>query len=79
MDGPLNELLDKQKLYFNRFLEKNKDRLREQIECPICYGTFTYFNKNKHNKSKRHLRMAEKQKEKELISEDLATHLYGSP
>ena len=72
---------NKQRFYFNQFRERNKERLKEQIECPICFGTYTYFNKTKHHKSKRHMRMVERQKkieESKLLSIDLSTHLYGS-
>ena len=43
-----------QKKYNDTFKEKNKDKVKEKIECPICFGTYTYFNKSKHNLSKRH-------------------------
>jgi len=46
--------------YVRKFIEKNKDVINNKIECPICYSTYTYFNKSKHLKTKRHLKMLEK-------------------
>lgn len=48
-----------QNAYNKRFQEKNADKLKENITCPICYGTYTYFNKSKHLKSQRHIRACE--------------------
>jgi len=41
--------------YVKIFIEKNKDKIKEKIQCPICYSSYTYFNKSKHYKTKRHL------------------------
>lgn len=48
------------KNYIKKFIEKNKERIKEKTECPICYSTYTYFNKSKHIKTKRHLKCLEK-------------------
>ena len=41
---------------YKKFIEENKDKIKEKIECVICKGSYTYFNKSKHNKTKRHLK-----------------------
>ena len=46
--------------YVRKFIEKNKNMINNKIECPICYSTYTYFNKSKHYKTKRHLKMLER-------------------
>lgn len=46
--------------YVKKFIEKNKNMINSKIECPICYSTYTYFNKAKHYKTKRHLKMLER-------------------
>lgn len=43
-----------QKEYRNVFNEKNKERIEQQQKCELCGGTYTYFNKSKHNKTKLH-------------------------
>lgn len=45
---------EKRKQYINTFMIKNKGRISEKIICEVCKGTYTYFNKNKHTKTKRH-------------------------
>lgn len=41
------------KLYYNEFKERNKDKINEKVDCPICGGNYTYFNKSRHLKTKR--------------------------
>ena len=41
---------------YKKFIEDNKDKIKQKIECVICKGSYTYFNKSKHNKTKRHLK-----------------------
>jgi len=43
------------KKYLKKFIEKNKDEINKKITCPICFSTYSYFNKSKHFKTKRHL------------------------
>ena len=45
---------EKRKKYNNNFMTNNKDKIIEQIVCPVCRGHFTYFNKSRHNKTTRH-------------------------
>lgn len=46
------------KVHRQKFLEKNKEKIKEKVQCPICYSTYTYFNKSKHFKTKRHLTLS---------------------
>lgn len=41
--------------YHNTFMKKNEEKIKQRIICESCYGKYTYFNKSKHNKSKRHI------------------------
>jgi hypothetical protein len=41
--------------YVKKFIENNKDKINLKIQCHICYSSYTYFNKSKHFKTKRHL------------------------
>ena len=41
------------KLYYNDFKERNKDKINEKVDCPICGGNYTYFNKSRDLKTKR--------------------------
>ena len=45
---------EKRKQYNNAFMNKNKDKIVEQVECPLCKGHYTYYNKSRHNKTARH-------------------------
>ena len=48
--------------YVRRFIDKNKDKIKEKTICYICLGSYTYFNKSKHCKSKKHLAFVNRQK-----------------
>jgi len=48
--------------YVNKFITKNKDKLKEKIICNICLSTYTYFNKYTHQKTKRHQTFLNKNK-----------------
>ena len=64
-----NKKVNKSKINFNNFLNKNKDKIKEKIICPLCFGSYTYFNKSVHIRTKRHLRMEEnKQNNKTIIN-----------
>jgi len=52
------------KNYLKQFKIKHKDTIKQKIECPICSSTYSYVNKSKHLKTKRHLKMDEIQKNK---------------
>ena len=46
--------------YHKKFIEKNAVKLKEKTICPVCCGSYTYFNKSKHIKSARHIKLLEK-------------------
>lgn len=46
--------------YNKKFMEKNKEKIMEKQKCEICCGSYTYFNKSKHLKSKKHLDLLNK-------------------
>ena len=39
--------------YYKNFKNSHPEKNEKQI-CPICYGSYNYFSKYMHNKSKRH-------------------------
>lgn len=43
-----------QKQYNKTFMEKHKERLKQKVICSICKGEYSYYNKSKHYKTKRH-------------------------
>ncbi len=49
--------IDKEKRhdYYKSFIENNQDKLKKVIKCDICEGQYTYFNKDKHIKTKKHI------------------------
>jgi len=51
----VNKNRNNNKKYFKTFIEKNKDEIHKKISCPVCFSTYTYFNKSKHLKTKRHM------------------------
>jgi hypothetical protein len=64
MENTQNEEQPKKKYnqlnYNKRFNEKNKERVKEKHVCDVCLGSFTYYNKSKHFKSKRHIDLLNK-------------------
>ncbi len=51
--------VDKRKQNMINFINKNSEKLKVKTCCPICAGSYTYFNKSMHVKTKRHLKMLE--------------------
>ena len=43
--------------YVRKFIANNQEKIKKKIQCPICYSTYTYFNKSKHITTKRHKTM----------------------
>jgi hypothetical protein len=39
------------KHYYEEFKDKNTDKIHKKIECEICGGNYTYFNKSRHLKT----------------------------
>lgn len=48
---------EKNATYYNKFKEKNKERLKETVICEICEGKYQYYNKYHHNKTKKHVQI----------------------
>lgn len=55
------------KRYHLNFMTKHKEKINKKCVCELCFGTYSYFNKSKHYKSKRHIRASDffESKEKE--------------
>ena len=53
------------KKFNNNFKIKNADKIKEKVICPICKGSYTYFNKSTHNKTKRHQDFCKESKKEE--------------
>jgi hypothetical protein len=67
MESEMSEIIKyDQNKYNKRFQEKHKDKIKEKLDCPICYGTYTYFNKSKHNQSVRHKKALLAKKEEKV-------------
>jgi hypothetical protein len=49
-----------QNKYNKTFIEKNIDKIHEKHTCDVCCGSFTYFNKSKHLRSKKHVDLMNK-------------------
>lgn len=49
-----------QNKYNRKFIEKNTEKIHTKHICEVCCGSYTYFNKSKHLKSKRHLDLLHK-------------------
>jgi hypothetical protein len=50
-----------QSQYNKKFIEKNRDRINEKIICDVCCGSYSYYNKSKHMKSLKHVKLLNKQ------------------
>ena len=73
------ETMSESRKKYLKFVEKNKERIREKIQCE-CGGHYTYFNKSDHNKSikhRKHLGLIDEVKkivkDKELIKKQIET------
>ena len=64
----MNTEIKAQQKYYKNFTEKNKDKIIEKHTCEACGGSYTYFNKTKHNKSKKHQMGFENQRLKTLLN-----------
>ena len=56
--------------FYENFKIKHADKIKEKIICPICNGTYTYFNKSTHNKTKHHKNILELGKGRPFLSLD---------
>ena len=50
-----------QNKYNKTFIEKNMEKIHTKHVCEVCCGSYTYFNKSKHLRSKKHLDLLHKQ------------------
>jgi len=50
-----NNTVNEANIYYQRFREKNTEKIKEKVECCICGGSYDYFNKSQHKKSNKHL------------------------
>jgi hypothetical protein len=46
-----------QKKYNKNFCVRHCEKIHKKTDCDVCGGSYTYFNKSKHHKSQRHLKM----------------------
>lgn len=53
----LNQTTNQQNKYYLKF--KNSHDVNQKIQCSICGGSYSYFNKSSHCKTKKHLNMIE--------------------
>lgn len=51
--------VNKKKQNMINFINKHSEKLKQKTCCPVCAGSYTYFNKAMHVKTKRHLKMLE--------------------
>jgi hypothetical protein len=59
----LSEDKKKERLqYYNEYLEKNKEKLKQEFVCEICGGKYKYISKAHHVKTKKHITGLELQK-----------------
>ncbi len=59
------------KQYYQKFINKNKDKLTEHYTCDLCGGKYTYWNKYKHNATNKHIRAISKPVEEKQINNDI--------
>ena len=58
MENQNNEIKNKE--YYQTYI--NKHRNDPKIDCPICYGSYSVFNKHHHITTKKHKKALEIQK-----------------
>jgi hypothetical protein len=58
-----------QNQYNKNFQIKNKDRINKKYDCNICFGSYTYFNKSKHNQSLRHRKALMIKEDKDALND----------
>jgi hypothetical protein len=61
--------------YYREYVEKNKDKLREQHICELCGGKYNTANKANHNKTKKHISGLELYKYK--IDNERMKNIFG--
>jgi hypothetical protein len=46
-----NQTIYKNKIHIDNFRIKHKEKIMKKIDCEICGGSFSYFNKSTHKKT----------------------------
>jgi len=69
---------ENQHKYYEKFYEKCKEQGTHT--CPVCFGSYTYFNKSHHNKTAHHIKAVQyqekiKQQQAEKHAQKIASHL----
>lgn len=59
IEEPKKQYNKNNKKHFETFYKKNIDKIKEKMTCSVCCGSYTYFNKSVHIRTKRHLKMLE--------------------
>lgn len=64
-----NKNCDKSK-HYKKFLEEHQELIHTSVNCPICGGSYTYFNKSRHNKSPKHIKFIPLYEELQKIEDE---------
>ena len=46
-----NQTIHKNKIHVDNFRIKHREKIMQKIDCEICGGSFSYFNKSSHLKT----------------------------
>jgi len=71
-----NKTNKNKKDYFKKFVDGNKDKVKEQVMCDVCGGSYTYFNKSHHKKSQRHLKSLQIIQNKDMKIKELEDYIF---
>ena len=63
--------IKKSKSYMKAFKENNFEKVHQKVECELCGGSYTYFNKQHHQKTRKHLFKIMENQIKTLKNENL--------
>mgnify|MGYP003651812179 CR=1 FL=1 len=74
---PIKENKDT-KLYYQNFKAKHPNIINSKHECEICGGSYTYYTKSSHIKSKKHLKIKEIYNTDKHIDELSVKYLSGN-
>jgi hypothetical protein len=58
-----NKKSELNKKYNINFKKKHEEEIKKRVICPLCFGSYTYFNKSGHSKTIRHMRAIEAKKD----------------
>ena len=61
---PKNNIKKSSKENYMKFKENHEGILTQKIECSICSGSYTYYTKSTHLKSKKHIAIEKKYNKK---------------